>query len=139
MSVRTHPRLGRRFVVALAIGAAALATSAFHAPSAWHLHLKRAEPGVNDTVTVAPRVIRLWFTETPEVAGSRITLTAVGGNAVELGRPSLEAGTDPALTAEVAGAVSPGTYQVGWRAMARDGHTMRGTFKFVVRPAAAGQ
>jgi methionine-rich copper-binding protein CopC len=115
--------------------AAVVALGGAHSSTAWHLHLKRAEPGVNDTVAVAPRAIRLWFTETPEVAGARVTLTAVGGAAVTLGKPWLESGDDPALTANVTGPLAAGTYQVGWRAMARDGHTMAGTFRFVLRPA----
>lgn len=139
MSVR-FPRAARGPVTAF--GAALLVTlalGAFRSPAAWHLHLKRAEPGVNDTVTMAPKVVRLWFTETPEAVGARIALTGPGGATVALGKPAVESGDDAPLAAEVKGAMMAGTYQVAWRAMARDGHAMGGTFRFVFRPASAGK
>lgn len=102
---------------------------------AMHLHLRRAEPGINDTVSVAPKAIKLWFTEAPEAAVARIELVGPGGAKVAMGKPALEPGDDPPLAASVTGAMTPGTYQVTWRAMARDGHPMRGSFRFVFQPA----
>lgn len=101
---------------------------------AFHLHLKRAEPGVNDTVAVAPTVIRLWFTERPESAVARIELWGPGGAQVAVAKPTLAPGDDAPLTAQITGGVSPGAYKVVWRAMADDGHAMRGSFAFVYRP-----
>ena len=126
----------------MALGAAlctTLSLAAFTPSAAWHLHLKRAEPGVNDTVAAAPKAVRLWFTETPEAVGARVTLTGPGGTAIALGKPAVESGDDAPLAAEVKGPMAPGTYQVAWRAMAKDGHTMGGTFRFVLRPAPAGK
>ncbi|MFI5234536.1 MAG: copper resistance protein CopC [Gemmatimonadales bacterium] len=103
-------------------------------PSAFfHLHLKRAEPGINDTIAVAPKAIRLWFTETPEAAVAGIALIGPGGAKISLGKPALESGQSPALTAPVQGPMAPGAYRVQWRAMAGDGHPMRGSFGFILR------
>ncbi|HEU5359020.1 MAG TPA: copper resistance CopC family protein [Gemmatimonadales bacterium] len=102
---------------------------------AFHLHLKRAEPGINDTVAVAPKVIRLWFTERPEAAVARIQLQGPGGGWVAVAKPYLEPGDDAPLAAAVTGAMAPGAYRVLWRAMAADGHPMRGSFGFVLKPA----
>ena len=125
-----------------ALGAALFTTlslAAFTTTAAWHLHLKRAEPGINDTVATAPKSIRLWFTEAPEGVGARITLSGPGGAMVALGKPAVESGDDAPLAAEVKGPMAPGTYQVAWRAMAKDGHTMGGTFHFVFRPGPAAK
>jgi methionine-rich copper-binding protein CopC len=100
---------------------------------AFHLHLKRAEPGVNDTVAVAPKVIQLWFTERPESAVARIELWGPGGAQVAVAKPTLAAGDDAPLTAQITGAMTPGAYKVVWRAMAGDGHAMRGSFGFLYR------
>lgn len=102
--------------------------------SEFHLHLKRADPGVNDTVAVAPKVIRLWFTERPEAAVARIELRGPGGVMVAVAKPTIDAGEDAPLTAQVTGTVAPGAYTVIWRAMSADGHAMRGSFGFLVRP-----
>ncbi|MGH7533940.1 MAG: copper resistance CopC family protein [Gemmatimonadales bacterium] len=101
--------------------------------NAFHLHLKRAEPGVNDTIAVAPKVIRLWFTERPEVAVARIELRGPGGVAIAVARPTIDAGEDAPLTAQVTGTMAPGAYTVLWRAMSADGHAMRGSFGFLFR------
>lgn len=100
----------------------------------FHLHLKHAEPGVNDTVAVAPKVIRLWFTERPEAAVARIELRGPGGAVVAVAKPAIEAGEDAPLTAQVTGTMAPGAYTVIWRAMSADGHAMRGSFGFLFRP-----
>jgi methionine-rich copper-binding protein CopC len=110
--------------------------AAFAAPrSEFHLRLIRAEPGVNDTVTVAPTVIRLWFSERPEAAVSAVALVGPDGP-VALGKATLAGGDKAPLEAAVQGKVVPGTYRVNWRAMSGDGHPMRGWFRFVYRPAA---
>lgn len=114
-------------IVALPLLTAARPTDAFH------LHLKRAEPGVNDTVAVAPKIIQLWFTERPESAVARIELWGPGGAQVAVAKPTLAPGDDAPLSAQVTGLVAPGAYKVVWRAMAGDGHAMRGSFGFLYR------
>ena len=139
MSLRS---LRRARGLTAALGAALFTTlslTAFTPTAAWHLHLKRAEPGVNDTVATAPKSVRLWFTETPEAVGARITLTGPGGAVVALGKPAVESGDDAPLAAEVKGPMAPGAYQVAWRAMAKDGHAMGGTFRFVLLPGPAAK
>jgi methionine-rich copper-binding protein CopC len=110
--------------------------AAFAAPRAeFHLRLLKAEPGVNDTVAVAPTAIRLWFSERPAVAVSAVALVGPTGP-VKVAKPTLADGEHAPLVAAVEGPVAPGTYRVNWRAMSDDGHPMRGWFRFVYRPAA---
>lgn len=109
--------------------------AAFAAPRAeFHLRLIKAEPGVNDTVAVAPTAIRLWFSERPEAAVSSVALVGPAGP-VRLAKPSLADDEHAPLVAAVEGSVAPGTYRVNWRAMSGDGHPMHGWFRFVYRPA----
>ena len=39
-----------------------------------HTHLVKAEPAVDGTITEAPKQVRLWFNERPEVALSSAAL-----------------------------------------------------------------
>ncbi len=120
-----------------AICLAAAVTSASPAASHFHLHLRRSEPGAHDTISTSPKVIRLWFTEKPAAAISRIELTTASGVKIPLGRPHLEVGKDPALAAKIEGTVPAGTSEVSWHTMGPDGHPMSGTFTFVVRAPAS--
>jgi copper resistance protein C len=105
------------------------------ANAAVHTHLVKAEPGVDSTVTVAPRQIRLWFNETPEVALSAATLLTSDNSPVATVKM---ADTDDSLS--VAGmipvALEPGTYRVLWRTASKDGHAVRGKYSFTFDPAA---
>jgi methionine-rich copper-binding protein CopC len=108
----------------------------FGARAAVHTHLVKAEPGVDSNVTVAPTQIRLWFNEAPEVALSAATLLKSDNSPVATVKM---AATDDTLS--VAGAVpvalEPGSYQVLWRTGSKDGHAVRGKYKFSYDPAAA--
>lgn len=101
-----------------------------------HTHLVKAEPGVDSTVTVAPKQIRLWFNEAPEVALSAATLLKGDNSPVATVKM---AATEDSLS--VAGSIpvplDPGTYQVLWRTGSKDGHAVRGKYKFTLDPAAA--
>jgi methionine-rich copper-binding protein CopC len=99
-----------------------------------HTHLTKAEPAIDTTVTVAPKQIRLWFNEPPEVALSGATLVKVDNTPVGVIKM---AATDDSLS--VAGkvplALEPGAYQVLWRTGSKDGHAVRGKYNFTYAPA----
>ena len=119
----------------LALGA--VAALALTLPArALHTHLVKAEPGVSATVKEAPKQIRLWFNEAPEVALSGATLLKADNTPVT----TIKLGaTDDSLS--VAGALSmtlePGSYQVLWRTSSKDGHAVRGKYTFTIDPASA--
>ena len=50
-----------------------------------HAHLTRSEPVAKSAGAIVPSVIRLWFSEAPEVALSTITLKDSAGDAIPLG------------------------------------------------------
>ena len=114
------------------------ASSLLGASAAVHTHLVKAEPGVDSTVTVAPKEIRLWFNEEPEVALSAATLLKADNSPVATVKM---AATDDSLS--VAGtipvALAAGSYQVLWRTGSKDGHAVRGKYSFKYDPAAASK
>ncbi len=101
-----------------------------------HTHLTKAEPAVDGTVAAAPKQIRLWFNEAPEVALSAATI--VSADNAPVGTVKMAA-TDDSLS--VAGPISatlkPGTYTVVWRTGSKDGHAVRGKYTFTFDAAAA--
>jgi methionine-rich copper-binding protein CopC len=119
----------------LALGA--LAALALSLPGrALHTHLVKAEPGVSATVKEAPKQLRLWFNEAPEVALSGATLLRADNSPVT----TIKLGaTDDTLS--VAGAIpvtlETGSYQVLWRTSSKDGHAVRGKYTFTIDPASA--
>lgn len=112
------------------------AGSLLGADVAVHTHLVKAEPGVDSTIAVAPKQIRLWFNEQPEAALSAATLLKADNSPVATVKM---AATDDSLS--VAGpipvALEAGSYQVLWRTGSKDGHAVRGKYAFKYDPAAA--
>src|ERR1700693_4569639 len=100
---------------------------------AWaHAPFKRSEPVAGSKVVTSPHLIRLWFSERPELSMTFISLKDANGKDVLLtglqGDP-----TDPlAVSVHVSRALPAGRYTVAWRTAASDGHPSHGTFGFVV-------
>jgi len=100
---------------------------------AWaHARLKRSEPAAGSSVASAPRVLRFWFSERPELSLTVLSLKDASGRSVGLNRAEYD-GSDPlAITAGVSDTLAPGRYTVSWLTAASDGHPTHGTFTFVV-------
>ena len=118
-------------VAAAAVGIAVL--SAAHAP--FHLRLLRSAPDANAAIAAAPESIRLWFSQTPELAVTTVKVTGPGTAVVALA--PLTRGDSSLVVAPVKGKMAAGSYTVSWRTMAKDGHVARGTFGFTIAPAGA--
>ena len=101
-----------------------------------HGALKRSSPASGAHLSVAPRELRLTFTEAPELAFTRIRLLDPDSADVALGPLSI----DSILTAvaSVRGALAAGTYTVVWQVAGADGHPVRGRFRFTIAPGATG-
>ena len=122
--------MNRRSIVRIA---AALAF-AFAAPAAFaHAQLEKAMPPVGGAVT-SPAEIRLKFSEGVEPHFSGVTLTAEGGAAVPLGKPSVDPADKSVLIVKVGKTLPPGVYTVNWRAVSVDTHHTQGDFQFTVTP-----
>src|SRR3982074_167647 len=105
---------------------------------AWaHAHLKRSEPAAGSKVASPPDVIRLWFSERPELSMTFVSLKAGSGKEWVLAGPQKDP-TDPfAVSARVSEPLPAGQYTVAWRTAASGGHPSHGIFGCVVLPEAA--
>src|ERR1044071_8234343 len=85
-----------------------------------HAHLTRSEPAANARLEVAPTVIRLWFSESPEVSLSSITLKDSSGTAPRIG-PARRGETKTSIEATILDTLKVGRYTVDWRVAGSDG------------------
>ena len=95
-----------------------------------HAHLRRSEPSANARLASAPTAIRLWFTERPELAFTRIQLRSADSSEIALGAPARMTDDAMGVTVPVATPLAPGKYTVLWRTAAADGHASSGSFAF---------
>lgn len=110
----------------------------------FHTHLASSFPKANEVVAVAPAEITLTFSARPEVPLTRVTLLRADSTPVKLDR--VRAGRDTlTVAARVPGPLPAGQYIVVWRTASRDGHVVRGSYRFgyatdraAVRPMATG-
>ena len=101
--------------------------------NAWaHARLRKSDPAANARIAVAPKMIRLWFTEAPELSLTTVTLTSADGVIVAVSAPERDADGELAVRVAITGAMQPGHYTVKWRTAAADGHPSSGTFAFDV-------
>jgi hypothetical protein len=114
--------------MALAVGMLATAPAV-----AFHNHLTRSVPRADEVLVRAPTTIRLWFSERPTPAFSSITLLAADSTRIPTSKPRA---TDDTLSIEsdVQGPLAAGAYQVVWRTAGKDGHAVRGKYRFTIKP-----
>lgn len=100
-----------------------------------HLALEESSPKRDETVAISPPTVTLWFTEAPQMAGTSVRLLPKGGEPLDL-EPATAKEDDPTVVVlDVSETLADGDYEVMWRAMAQDGHTIRGDFGFTVQGA----
>jgi methionine-rich copper-binding protein CopC len=108
------------------------------APVAFHAHLVRAEPAVNDTIATTPKSVRLWFSEPLELSLSRVRIVRIGGDTVKTGSLRHEGSANTTASLDFSGPVmTPGTYVVTYHVVARDGHPTTGSYNFVLKGSGA--
>lgn len=106
--------------------------------SAWplaglaHTHLDRAEPAEDAVLESAPGAVKLSFSSRIEPKYSRIEVTDAEGKTVHEGEVSASENRRE-LSVDLADGLAPGTYQVHWNVIARDGHRVRGDYSFSVK------
>jgi methionine-rich copper-binding protein CopC len=104
--------------------------------AAFHAHLVRAEPAVNDTIAATPKAVRLWFSEPVELGLSRVKVVRVGGDTVKTSALRHEGTAATTAALDLASPpTAPGTYVVTYRVVSRDGHPTAGSYNFVLKGA----
>jgi methionine-rich copper-binding protein CopC len=121
----------RRFLPRLTL-TAALTFGAAPAIDA-HAFLDHASPAVGSTVHASPKAVRLWFSDSIEVAFSTISVTDDSGRRVDDGKAEVD-GKDAAVLQTALRALPPGPYTVTWRVISVDSHVTQGKFTFKVAP-----
>lgn len=100
-----------------------------------HLALETSSPQADETVTASPETVTLWFTEAPQMAGTSVRLLPESGTPFDLAAATAAEDDSTIVVLDVSETLADGDYRVMWRAMARDGHTIRGDFGFTVQAA----
>ena len=135
MNTRTSTggsRSAMAFLAALALALSAMAAGA----RTLHLALSRAEPKADTTVTAAPTVLKLFFTESVKTSLTAVKLTAPDNTQVPLAPLTLGEGKIPPVVAAIKGQIKNGKHKVTWRTVGADGHALNGEYSFTVKVAA---
>lgn len=98
-----------------------------------HAELIGASPAKGASVA-APHELRLTFSEKLEIPLTRITMIAAGKDTVKLGKITADPKSDGTIIIPVVGAVRAATYTISWRTAGEDGHAMKGSYVFRVKP-----
>ena len=99
-------------------------------PTFAHAFLVKSNPPVGSTVTTAPKVLVLSFTEDLEVPFCTVTVTdSMGMNAA--GEPQSVPGHPDELRVPL-NITRPGKIAVAWHALSVDTHKTEGSFSFTV-------
>ena len=101
-----------------------------------HAHLRRSEPAANERLTSSPPAIRLWYSERPELAFTRVRLRAADSSEITLGAIARMTDDPMGVTVPIARPLAVGKYTVLWRTAAADGHASSGSFGFELGAAA---
>lgn len=99
-----------------------------------HAHLKTSVPAGNATLAASPASISLQFSEALLLKFSGIKVTGPGNAEVKLGPAASGSGGDSALEVPVTAPLPAGLYTVDWHIVSNDGHKMKGTYTFTVKP-----
>ena len=106
----------------------------FHLTALAHAKLVQSQPKANETLTVVPRTVELWFSEPLEPGLNTIEVLDQTGKRVDQGEVVLAEDNEKAFVnlAEL----PPGVYTARWKTLSADQHTIRGTFRFTVTESA---
>jgi copper transport protein len=132
-----RPRARRALLRALLL----LAALALPTLARAHGALRAAVPRSGARLAVLPRDLRLTFSEAVELAVARLALTGPDGRPVPLS-PVRRGASAAVIVADIVAdgtggsALQAGVYTVVWQIAGRDGHPVRGSYRFTILPAA---
>jgi putative copper export protein/methionine-rich copper-binding protein CopC len=121
--------------------ALALAASVIVWPVVLFAHgvLRRSEPANGATLRTAPGVIRLTFSEAPQLAFTQVELFGPDSQRVALSELRVAAPDSAVVVvADVLGPLTAGRYRIAWQITSVDGHPVRGAVSFRIASDATG-
>jgi methionine-rich copper-binding protein CopC len=99
-----------------------------------HAFIDHAEPKVGSKVLLAPKAVKIWFTQKLVIAFSNLQVFDARGSEVDARDKHLDK-TDQALLIVSLPPLKAGKYKVVWRAVSVDTHVTQGDFPFEVATA----
>lgn len=99
-----------------------------------HAHLKSSSPADKATLAASPPAITLEFSEEIELKVSKATVTGPGNEAVKTGEATHGKGGGSIVEIPLNGPLPAGTYTVVWRVLSKDGHKVKGSSTFSIKP-----
>ena len=97
-----------------------------------HPRLRTANPAAGAVLKVAPRELRMKFSEGLIVQFSRVQLKDSQGRSVPTGSAMLSPGDNTKLVVPIQVHLAAGTYNVAWSAVSVDTHRISGGYSFKV-------
>ncbi len=99
-----------------------------------HLRLEASAPAADQIVSGVDQ-IRLEFSQTPQMTGTRIRVLSAGAP-LDLGDAIASEEDETVVLLPLSTELRDGAYEVRWRAMSQDGHPVTGDFAFTVETRA---
>ena len=107
-----------------------------------HAHLTQSNPAKNANLSTLPSSVILQFSEELEPAMSKIEITDLGSHKIvsESKLSSGEKGDEHVLqviilkSEPILNDSKPHEFEVSWKAVSKDTHTMKGKYRFKVTP-----
>lgn len=118
----------KNFVLVLSLAIGSLATSWAQA----HAKVETTEPKADSELSQPPKEIRLHFSDTLEPAFSKIVLLDAKNAAIKLPKTVVGKSDAKTMSAQLP-VLGVGQYQVRWSIMTRDGHKVKGEYRFKVK------
>lgn len=97
-----------------------------------HAHLKVQTPAADATVSSAPKVLTLNFSEGIEPNFSGVKVTGPDNAVVKTGKLDLEPSNNTQINVPIEAELAAGKYQVSWHVVSVDGHKTKGQYSFTI-------
>lgn len=97
-----------------------------------HAHLKVQTPAADATVSSAPKVLTLNFSEGIEPNFSGVKVTGPNDAVVKTGKLGLDPNNNTQVNVPIESELTAGKYNVDWHVVSVDGHKTKGQYSFTV-------
>lgn len=98
-----------------------------------HAILVRSQPAKDETISVAPKQIDLWFNDAVRSEYKALAVIDSSGKRVD-NHDVEQTLTDGSHIHATVGNLAPGTYTVRYRVVSEDTHIVTGKFEFTLKP-----
>ena len=117
----------------LLLAAGALAITLVALPASAHTVLASADPAINSTVVALPSTVSLTFADELIALGDSNSISVTDENGTELTSGKAEV-SGAVLSINLVASEATGVIKVDYRAVASDGHVIKGDYQFTISP-----